>query len=341
MSQPSPDDGGFDPISVGDEVCVRHLFTSDEVEAFARLSGDVNPLHVDPVFAGTTSFRRPLVHGMLSAAHLSAIIGTRLPGPGALWFQQQFEFPTPVFVGDEIEFTLRVEHKSIATRTIRVRAEGRNQNGAIVLKGEGTVMLVERQRRSVNVDLGAALVTGASRGIGSAIAKRLAADGRPVVINYRSNRDAAETVVDEIVKEGGRAVALQADITDPRAVSALVRQSSDRCEAFVGILVNNASAPLPDAGFLECDWGSFEEQYRVQIGGAVSCTREVLPGMIDRRVGRIVNIGSTAAWGIPPANRTPYVTAKAALAALTRALAVEFGPKGICVNMVSPAMVET
>src|SRR5215831_11516401 len=127
MNMQSPEPAAFDSIAVGDEVRVRHVFTFEEVETFARLSGDTNPVHLDPAFARATSLRRPVVHGMLSAAHLSAIIGTRLPGPGALWFQQNFEFPNPVFIGDEVEFTLRIEHKSLATRTVKVRAEGRNQ----------------------------------------------------------------------------------------------------------------------------------------------------------------------------------------------------------------------
>ena len=331
----------FDAIAVGDEVRVRHLFTAAEVAEFARLSGDVNPLHVDPVFARAAGMGGPVVHGMLSAAHLSAIVGTRLPGPGALWFQQQFDFPSPVFVGDEVEFALRVEHKSVATRAITIDIEARNQHGAIVLKGRGTVMLVEHHRTNAPIDAGAALITGSSRGIGAAIARRLAADGRPVIVNYRSTRDAAEAVVESINRSGGRAVAVQADVTDPAAVAELVRASRTRLNTPVGILINNASAPLPNAAFLESDWQTFEQQYRVQVGGAVLCAREVLPGMVERGFGRIVNVGSTASWGAPPANSSAYVAAKAALAALTRALAVEFGPKGVCVNMVSPAMVET
>lgn len=203
-------------------------------------------------------------------------------------------------------------------------------------------MLVEQQQKATTtVDAGAALITGSSRGIGAAIARRLAADGRPVIVNYRSTRDAAETVVASIASSGGRAVAIQADVTDPAAVADLVRRSISLLNVPIGILVNNASAPLPKAAFLDSDWQTFEQQYRVQVGGAVLCARELLPSMVERGFGRIVNIGSTASWGTPPANASAYVTAKSALAALTRALAVEFGPKGICVNMVSPAMVET
>jgi 3-oxoacyl-[acyl-carrier protein] reductase len=341
MNGPLPRATDFTTVAVGDEVRVRHTFHADEVAAFARLSGDTNPLHVDPAFARTTAFGRPVVHGMLSAAHLSAIIGTRLPGPGALWFQQQFEFPTPVFVGDEVEFTLRVEHTSAATRTIVVWVEARNQHHAVVLKGRGTVMLVEHDADAAAVDLGAALVTGGSRGIGAAIARRLAADGRPVGVNYRVSRDAAERLAADIVAGGGQAVAVQGDVSDPKAVSELVRACSERLAQPIGILVNNASGPLPQAGFLDCRWEDFDAQFRVQLGGAVLCAHELLPGMAARGTGRIVNIGSTAAWGVPPPNAAPYVAAKAALAALTRALAVEFGPKGVCVNMVSPSMVET
>jgi 3-oxoacyl-[acyl-carrier protein] reductase len=341
MSTPLEPRADFAKIAVGDEVRARHTFHADEVAAFARLSGDTNPLHVDPAFAQTTAFGRPVVHGMLSAAHLSAIIGTRLPGPGALWFQQQFEFPTPVFVGDEVEFVLRVEHVSAATRTIVVWVEARNQHHAVVLKGRGSVMVMEHDAVPAAADLGVALVTGASRGIGAAIARRLAADGRPVGVNYKTNRNAAERVAADIVAAGGRAAIVQGDVSDPKAVAAMVRECGDRLEQPIGILVNNASGPLPQAGFLECNWDDFDAQFRVQLGGAVSCAREVIPGMAARGAGRIVNMGSTAAWGVPPTNAAPYVAAKAALAALTRALAVEFGPKGISVNMVSPSMVET
>src|SRR6202035_2821802 len=108
----------FDTIAVGDERRVVRRFSADAVDAFARVSGDSNPLHVDDAFASRTSFGRRVAHGMLSAAYVSGIIGTQLPGPGALWFQQEFEFLVPVLVDDEVEFVVRIDHKSEATRTL-------------------------------------------------------------------------------------------------------------------------------------------------------------------------------------------------------------------------------
>jgi acyl dehydratase len=126
-------------------VTLRKEFTASDIDAFAKLSGDFNPIHVDEEFARQTRFRRRIAHGMLSGAYVSTLIGMHLPGPGALWLQQSFEFVAPVFIGDEIEFRLRVEHKSEATRTLLIGVEARNQQGVLVVKGQGKVMVLEKQ----------------------------------------------------------------------------------------------------------------------------------------------------------------------------------------------------
>lgn len=130
----------FAQLKVGDEVSLRKEFSAAAMDAFARLSGDVNPLHLDDAFARRTVFGRRIAHGMLSAAYVSALIGVHLPGPGALWLAQSFEFVAPIFIGDEVEFRLRIEHKSEGTRTVAIRVEGRNQHGAVVVRGRGTVL---------------------------------------------------------------------------------------------------------------------------------------------------------------------------------------------------------
>ena len=85
------------------------------MQAFAALSGDHNPLHVDAAFARQTSFQKPVAHGMLLASYVSTLVGMHLPGPGALWTRQSFRWPAAVFAGDTVELTLRVTHKSEGT----------------------------------------------------------------------------------------------------------------------------------------------------------------------------------------------------------------------------------
>ncbi len=333
----------FESITVGDETRLRRRITAEDIDAFARVSGDDNPLHVDEAFAARTRFGRRVAHGMLSAAYISSIVGTRLPGPGALWFQQDFNFLVPVLVGDEVEFVVRIEHKSEATRTLVIGVTASNQHGTLVLKGHGRVMVLEEHRPETPAsgESRVALVTGASRGIGAAIALALGALGHRVIVNYRSSDDRAAAVAAAVQAAGGRALTFRADVSDDAAVATMVADATERFGAPVEILVNNASGPTAQKPLLEMEWSDFSAHLDTQVRGAFNCIRAVGPGMAERGRGHIINIGSTHTWAVPPANLAGYVAAKAALSALTRAAAVELGPKGVRVNTVSPAMTET
>ncbi len=185
-----------------------------------------------------------------------------------------------------------------------------------------------------------ALVTGASRGLGAAIARVLARAGSTVAINYVANDEAAAAVAREIEVAGGRAVLLRADVRDAEAITAGVH----RIEAETGpitVMVHNAGALLQPAKFVDVPWEDFQQHFDVCVRGAVNCCRACLPGMSERRQGAIVLIASAAAQAVPPPQWSSYVTAKAAVLGLTRSLAAELGPLGIRVNAVSPGMVPT
>lgn len=142
-----PDSGlkPFFSIEAGDCAVLEKRISAEAIEAFALLSGDRNPLHVDGTFARQTVFNKPVAHGMLLGAYLSTLIGMHLPGPGALWTQQSLRWLLPVFAGDLVRLTLRVVHKSPGIRMLKVQVEAVNQNGAIVMKGDGLVMMVEQR----------------------------------------------------------------------------------------------------------------------------------------------------------------------------------------------------
>jgi 3-oxoacyl-[acyl-carrier protein] reductase len=184
-----------------------------------------------------------------------------------------------------------------------------------------------------------ALVTGASRGIGRAIALRLAREGAAVGVNYRERAGDAESLVAEIRQSGGRALPLGADVGDARAVLTMV-EKLEREFGPITILVNNAGVSRR-GDLMSFDYSQMEGMRRTNVDGLVHVTHAVVPGMQAARFGRIVNISSIAAHGTALAGTTFYAATKAAVSVLTLRFAMELGPHGITVNAVAPGFVPT
>ncbi len=182
-----------------------------------------------------------------------------------------------------------------------------------------------------------ALITGGSRGIGAAIAHRLAADGAAVAITYSASASKAEEVVKSIQAAGGKAVAIKADATDAEATVQAVAQT---IKAFGGIdiLVNNAGflAVAPLAEFTLAD---FDRSVAINMRAVFVATQEAAKHMGEG--GRIINIGSTNADRMPFAGGGVYAMTKSALVGLTKGLARDLGPRGITINNVQPGPVDT
>jgi acyl dehydratase len=129
----------FDAIQPGDRAVLRKRFAEEDVATFAALSGDYNPLHMESSFAEKTKFGRRVVHGMLVASYVSTVVGMQLPGIGALWMQQTFRWRNPVFLGDTVEIVLEVTQKSPGSRVVVIKMTATNQDGKMVMDGEGAV----------------------------------------------------------------------------------------------------------------------------------------------------------------------------------------------------------
>lgn len=185
-----------------------------------------------------------------------------------------------------------------------------------------------------------ALVTGAGRGFGRAIALALGREGARVVVNYRTNREAAEEVVEAIGKDGGQAIALGADVAQEDQVRRLVDETLARLDG-LDILVNNAGVMVHGA-FLDIPVARYEEMFAINVRGTLLCTRYALTPMIERRYGRIINLSSQLAQRpIGTGGFAGYAATKGAIEAFTRAMAQEVGPHGITVNAIAPGGIET
>ena len=362
----------FEAIFVGETHSLVKIINEIDLRKFVEMTGDDNPLHVNRAYAETTAFKDIVVHGMLGASFISTVIGTKLPGSGALWVAQNMEFLLPVRLGDELTVSCTVLKKHERDRMLELDTRIVNQNQQVVLTGQGKVKVLTtaaplatvmpKQRPRV------AIVTGGAGGIGKAICQRLAADGFDVVVNYRTQADRALEIVadinataaagasfggvgestgscDSVVavvagKRYGRALAVKADIATESGVQALFA-SAVKAFGAVSVLVNNASPHINPKPFSATSWDDVQRQIDVQVKGAFLMTSAVTPDMASRKWGRIVNITSEVLDGPPSVMWTGYAMAKGALQVFSNYMAAELGPQGITVNCVSPGMCET
>jgi len=183
-----------------------------------------------------------------------------------------------------------------------------------------------------------AIVTGASRGIGRAIALALAAEGARVVVNYSRNADAADEVVARIAAANGEAIAVQADVADPSQVGALLAATQARFGG-IHILVNNAGITR-DKLVLRMTVDDWDAVLDTNLKGAFLCAKAVAPVLLKQRSGVIVNVSSVIGR-VGQAGQVNYSASKAGMIGMTKALAREFGPRNVRVNAVAPGFIET
>jgi 3-oxoacyl-[acyl-carrier protein] reductase len=183
-----------------------------------------------------------------------------------------------------------------------------------------------------------ALVTGASRGIGAAIARRLAAAGHPVIVNYRTDGEGAARVVADIREHGGEAVAAGFDVADAAAAPAAIERLLADPRP-IGVLVNNAGIHL-DAAFPAMGFAQWEAVLRTSLDGFFHVTRPLVMPMVQQKWGRIINMSSiTALRG--NRGQVNYAAAKAGILGATRSLSIELARRRITVNAVAPGLIDT
>lgn len=334
----------FEQVKEGDTQSLVKQINEGDIKRFVEMTGDDNPLHVDAAYASATPFKEIVVHGMLGASFISTVIGTKLPGPGALWVSQAMDFNLPVRLHDTLTVTCTVLKKHARDRLLELETRITNQHGQTVLTGQGKVKVLEPPKARTEGDapakLKVAIVTGGAGGIGRVICQKLADEGYAVVVNYLSGRERAEALVRSLNEANKSAIAVQADVSTSDGAQRLV-QEAQRHFGGVSVLVNAASPRIVAKSIDELQWDDIQQQLDVQLKSALLLIKACKPGMAAAGHGRIISLTSQSWDGTPVAGWTAYALAKGGLATLTRYLAAELGPSGITVNCISPGMTDT
>ena len=332
----------FESIKVGDKAQIKHTITQIDIEKFVDLTGDDNKLHVDEAYASTTSLKKPVVHGMLGVSFISTIIGTKLPGDGALWYSQNLEFLQPVRIGDELRITAKVIQKIDRTKTIEIQTDIYNQHKQKVTTGTAKVKVVETslqtEKDPKNKLKKSALIIGGTGGIGSAVCIQLAKDGFDVAIHYFKNKTKADQLKKQIEKIG-RNVVVSGNIVSLSDILEM-KEKSLRAIGNISVIVNCSTIPVPSIKFANLEWKDMQAHYDVNIRGSFNLLRAFVPDWEKEQFGKFIAL-TTLYTEQPKSELLSYITGKAALNGFIKALAFELAPKGIRINLVSPGMVDT
>ncbi len=333
----------YNAIKVGDKEEIFHVITQDDIEKFIDLSGDKNKIHHDEEFAKNTSYKKPIAHGMIGVSFISTIIGTKLPGDGALWYSQNIEFTNPVRIGDRLKVSAEVIKKNDRNNTLEIETNIYNQNKQLVTKGIAKVKLINQINPKVKKEKitkrKIALVIGATGGIGTSTCIQLAKDGFDIAIHYNSNENSAKKIKSKILKLGKRAIIVKADITKKNEVSDMFQYLDNRFDSLTA-LVNCSMTKFFNIKFHDLDYKYINDQLKINLKGVFNLLKAAVPRMGKNNYGKIVNITSISTEQ-PVSQLTHYITAKSALEGFTKALAIELAAKGIRLNLVSPGMTNT
>ena len=333
----------FHEIEVGEVAEITHKITQSDIDSFVKLTGDDNKIHVDREFAKETSFKRPVVHGMLGASFISTVIGTKLPGDGAVWYSQNLEFLRPVRINDIITVRAEVLKKFENNKTLELSTKISNQSGQKVVDGTAKVQLVESKRKenekAEKYPQKVAVVFGATGGIGFATSLQLAEDGFDIVIHYHHNKEKAEHLRTKILGLGRKSVIVKADIIDIDAVREAITETTRKFGSILAV-VNSTTINVPDIKFQELNWDTVEKHFDLSVKGAFNIVKCVVPIMKENKYGKIIHLTTQYIETVSP-DLIHYITAKSALSGFTKALAFDLAPMGIRVNMVSPGMTDT
>jgi len=333
----------YSKINVGDTAQIYHIITHDDIKKFVDLSGDDNRLHIDNEFASKTSFKKPVAHGMIGASFISTIIGTKIPGDGALWYAQSLEFLLPIRIGDKLKIIATVLKKIDRQNSIELQTDIYNQHKQKVTSGVAKVKIIENEVASNDqevTDEKTILIIGSTGGIGMQTARTLASEGYNLILHYHSNKAQANKLKKELeALTDKRIIVVKADILIDSEVNDMVFELSRYFKKISGF-VNASTLHFGNIKLENMEWSDISSQIDINIRSNLNIVKNITPLMQENKYGKIVFM-TTQYTEQMPAELIHYIAAKSALNGFAKALAVELAPKGIRVNLVSAGMTNT
>ena len=325
---------------LGDFRSVEHQFTIEDLHAFAKLTGDYNPIHMDKNYASTTAVGGQVVHGMLVASFISTLIGMEIPGPGTLWNDFQVNWNKMVRIGDRLRFIATVSsvNPSLDLISLNIQGEGL-ENGEVYLNGSAKVMVMSKKdKMSASLLEGkTVLVTGASGVLGRSVCRELAKEGAKLIV---WGRDLEK--LEQVKIELGPPVieAVSCDLSDETTVQKKIKCICSKHH--LDGIVHMAASSLNHISVVDPkNIQELKKHFEVGVIALQILVNEMMKNRVNIDDGFITAVLTEAVFDAPPANMSAYISSKMAIWGLIKSYAKELGPMGIHCNAISPGLMET
>lgn len=333
----------YNSIKIGDKSEFYHKILEEEVHKFAEISGDNNKLHVDKSYAENTSFKKPVVHGMLGAAFVSKLIGTKLPGDGALWFSQNFDFLIPLRINDTILVKGEIIKKNDRLQSVEIKIEVINQHQQLAISGIGKVKIVNQEtneEKPNNNNNRTFLIFGSTGGIGSSLAKILAKKNYNLILHFHSNDTKIKNMQSELSKiSSGKILIVKGNIENEKDILEIKSRINREFDNLTGF-VNCATHRVYQKSFKNLEWNDIKLSLDNHLKSSFILLKTIIPMMKTNDYGKIVLLSSQYV-DQQVNDLSHYITSKAALSAFVKSISKEVASDGIRINLVSPSMTNT
>lgn len=332
----------FEDFEIGAEETISINISSKLVDDYVSLTGDENPLHVSDEFSKQTEFGRKVVHGMLGVSFLSTLIGTKLPGPGALWLSQEINFVSPVFIDDILVVASTVEKKNVRNETLTLSVKCEKSDGVLVFDGSAVVKILKTESNSHEIktarEKGLVLVLGGSGAIGSQIVEDLIVNDWPVIATYRNYNDRI-SALEQMSKTAHAKLELVKFDIEFDSVSSLIDIAFSSRFPVHGLVYTLAPPITPqeisgigiEVLMRHIQFGLIKPQ---ELFGAFACKLGSQGGSVVSLTSEVVGSSMVKNWGA-------YTLGKSNLSVLTKQFALEFAPRNIRFNSVAPSLLDT
>lgn len=321
--------------TVGFQKTITKKITQDMVNDFAKLTGDYNPLHVDNEYAKTTEFKKPVVHGMLGANFVSTLIGMELPGQGALWLDQKFNFLSPIRVNDTLSIVGEVIEVNIRHNILKIAVKITNQLGKIVIEGSGHVTLTElaEKNRKPHVIGQNILLIGGTSDIGASIIETFSDQDLRLTFTYHSNIEKAQQLCNAFHDRFSNLQFVKFNVTENGSLDdSLTRHN---------VLIFLPANPINNLSVIDTNESIISQELELSCFGFLKVIKANVEYMKRQRFGRIIALSSEIVGGKPTKGWFAYSIGKHALECLIKQCALELAPHGITSNAISPSLVDT